>query len=239
MLELNNLNVTYPDKTVALKDITLNIKDGENVAVIGANGAGKTSLIMACVGIIPSTGLLTVNNIALTKKTIKEVRSAIGVVFQNPDDQLFMPTIYDDVAFGLRNAGLDEITVKERTDKCFALLNIEHLKNKTPLKLSGGEKRMAALATVIAMNPAIMVLDEPTAFLDPKARRSLINTLHSLPHTKLIATHDLTFAAETCERSILIKNGTIFADGASSELLYNKKLMEDCGVEAINICMKG
>ncbi len=235
MLTINNLSVVYPDKTKAIDNISFNISDGESVALIGANGAGKTSLIMSVMGVISSQGEILVDGIKLNKKTVAEIRNRIGVVFQNPDDQLFMPTIYDDIAFGLRNMGLSEDEVMQRFSSCLALLNIEHLKDKTSLKLSGGEKRMAALATVLVMQPSVMILDEPTAFLDPKARRTLILTLNTLPHTKLIATHDLTFAVETCKRAVLLKSGKVFADGLTVNLLYDKELMDECGVEAIGV----
>lgn len=239
MLEIKNLFVEYPDKTRVVNDFSLTVKDGESVALVGANGAGKTSLIMALVGILPSKGEVVADGITLSKSTENDIRQKIGVVFQNPDDQLFMPTIYDDIAFGPRNMGLDEETVKRRVNDSLSLLNIAHLAEKTPLKMSGGEKRMAAIATVLAMRSPIMLMDEPTAYLDPRARRSLIRTVNSFPHTRLIATHDLLFAAETCDRTVLIKNGAVLADGKSENLLYDEKLMEDCGVEAIGVYDRG
>ncbi len=238
MLSLKKLCVTYPDKTKAVDEITLTISEGESVALIGPNGAGKTSLIMAMMGVISSRGEIIMNETKLEKNTVAEFRKQIGVVFQNPDDQLFMPCIYDDIAFGLRNMGVSEEKIKARIDYYLKLLRIEHLSGKTSMKLSGGEKRMAALATVLVMEPSMMVFDEPTAFLDPKARRNLISTLNNLTHTKLIATHDLPFAKETCKRSILLKDGKIFADGPSEELLFDERLMDECGVEAIEIYKK-
>jgi cobalt/nickel transport system ATP-binding protein len=235
MLKIRNLSVTYPDSTVAVDRFDLTIHRGERVALIGANGAGKTSLLLALVGILPSTGAITVDGITLTKQTVSKIRTKIGVVFQNPDDQLIFPTIYDDIAFGPRNLGLDEETVHQRVEEQLDLLHIRHLEKRTALKLSGGEKRLAALATVLAMNPSMLVLDEPTAFLDPKARRNLIHILKSLPHTMLIATHDLLFAAEVCPRSVLIRKGSLFADGASEYLLYDKQKMDEGGVEAIGV----
>lgn len=170
---------------------------------------------------------------AVSKNNISEIRKKVGMVFQNPDDQLFMPSIYDDIAFGPRNLGLDEKSVEYRVNDRLKLLGIEHLKNKTALKMSGGEKRMAALATVHAMKPEIMLLDEPTAFLDPKARRNLINVLNSLPHTMFVATHDLAFADAVCEYAIILRDGKLFAQGKCKELLYDKDLMDKGGVEAI------
>ena len=233
MLTINNVTVEYPDGTKAINNLSLNVKSGEKLALIGANGAGKSTLMLAIEGILDSTGEIKIDDLVVDSKNIVKVRQQVGMLFQNPDDQLFMATIYDDIAFGPRNAGLDEESVKYRVEDRLKLLNIEHLKDKTALKLSGGEKRMAALATVLAMKPNVMLLDEPTAFLDPKARRNLINVLNSLPHTMLIATHDLTFAKEVCREAIVIKDGNFFAKGNCDEILYNHELMDEGGIEAI------
>jgi cobalt/nickel transport system ATP-binding protein len=233
MLTINNVTVEYPDGTKAINNLSLNVKSGEKLALIGANGAGKSTLMLAIEGILDSTGEIKIGDLVVNSKNIVKVRQQVGMLFQNPDDQLFMATIYDDIAFGPRNAGLDEESVKYRVEDRLKLLNIEHLKDKTALKLSGGEKRMAALATVLAMKPSVMLLDEPTAFLDPKARRNLINVLNSLPHTMLIATHDLTFAKEVCREAVVIKDGNFFAKGNCDEILYNQELMDEGGIEAI------
>lgn len=233
MLTINNVSVEYPDGTKAINNLSLNVKSGEKLALIGANGAGKSTLMLAIEGILDSTGEIKIDDLVVDSKNIVKVRQQVGMLFQNPDDQLFMATIYDDIAFGPRNAGLDEESVKYRVEDRLKLLNIEHLKDKTALKLSGGEKRMAALATVLAMKPSVMLLDEPTAFLDPKARRNLINVLNSLPHTMLIATHDLTFAKEVCREAVVIKDGNFFAKGNCDEILYNQELMDEGGIEAI------
>lgn len=234
MLDIEKLSVTYPDGTQSVTEVGFRLARGENAALIGANGAGKTSLIMALVGVLPSTGTVKAGGTQLSKKNLAEIRRKVGVLFQNPDDQLFMASIYDDIAFGPRNMGLSEEEAARRVEESLALLHIERLRDKTALKMSGGEKRMAALATVLSMAPDVMLFDEPTAFLDPKARRNLIKVLKALPHTKLIATHDLAFAAEVCERSILLKSGRLFADGPTQRLLYDAALMEDCGVEALD-----
>ena len=233
MIAMQDWTVTYPDGTIAVDHLNLKIQPGEHLAIIGANGAGKSSLILSMVGVIPGSGQIHVDGVELNKKSLTEIRKKVGVVFQNPDDQLFLPTIYDDVAFGPRNLGMDEESVRYRVEDRMKLLHISHLRNKSALKLSGGEKRMAAMATVLAMKPDVMVFDEPTAFLDPKSRRNLIRVLQKLPHTMLIATHDLTFAAEVCPRCILLKEGKLFADGQAEDLLYNKELMEAADVEAI------
>ena len=233
MIQIQDWTVKYPDGTLAIDGLNLHIKKGEHAALIGANGAGKSTLILSLVGVLPGTGEVRVDGTRLDKKTLPLIRTKAGVVFQNPDDQLFLPTIYDDIAFGPRNLGLDEETVRRRVEDRLALLGISHLRDKTALKLSGGEKRMAAMATVLSMKPEVILLDEPTAFLDPRARRNLIRVLQSLPHTMLIATHDLAFAAEVCPRSILLRRGKLFADGPSEALLYDAGQMDRAEVEAI------
>lgn len=234
MLKIENLSVKYPDGTLAVNDFSVSINDGEKIALVGANGAGKSTLMLAIEGIVESKGSIVVDNLELQKNKIADIRQRVGMLFQNPDDQLFMATIYDDIAFGPRNMGLDEETVKYRVEDRLELLGISHLRDKTALKMSGGEKRMAALATVLAMKPSVMLLDEPTAFLDPKARRNLINVLNTLPHTMLIATHDLAFAKEVCKRAVVMKDGKVFAEGNCNEMLFDEKLMEEGGLEAIH-----
>ena len=234
MIEIKNLNVIYPDGTKAIEQLSFTVADGESVALIGANGAGKTSLLLAIAGVMtPNAGEICVDGIKIRKETINEIRRKIGMVFQNPDDQLFMPMIYDDVAFGPRNFGLSEAEVAAKVEAALKALSIEHLRDRSPLKLSGGEKRAAAIATVLSMEPTALLFDEPTAFLDPKSRRNLISVLSRLDQSKLIATHDLTFAEEACSRAIILEKGRIFADGAPRALLRDDKLMENCGLEAI------
>jgi len=239
MLKLNNVTVVYPDKTKAIDNIDLTVNTSENIALIGENGAGKTTLLLAIVGVLElSNGTIEIDGIRLEKKTVNEIRKRAGLVFQNPDDQLFMPLIYDDVAFGCRNYGMSEDQVTTRVDETLKQLNISHLRSRSSLRLSGGEKRMAAIATVLTMEPSILMFDEPTAFLDPKAKRALTETVKKINQTKIIATHDITFAANVCSRVIILKNGRIAADGMT-DLLYDKELMIHCELEAIvNQCQK-
>lgn len=231
MIEVKKLSVVYPDGTRAVNEICFTLSENESIALVGANGAGKTSLLLSLVGVLmPCDGSVTVDGTVLSKTSLNGIRRLVGVVFQNPDDQLFMPMIYDDVAFGPRNFGLSEAEVETRVSDALMELGIEHLKNRSSLKLSGGEKRTAAIAAVLAMKPNYLVFDEPTAFLDPRARRKLTAMLNNLSHGKIIATHDLAFAEEACNRVILIKDGEIFADGMPREILHDEQLLELAGI---------
>jgi cobalt/nickel transport system ATP-binding protein len=245
MISVENLSAAYPGEAsptplaplgvpggvAAFRDISFRAEAKENLAIVGANGAGKTSLLLALVGILPlDGGRVTVDGLSLDPKNLELFRRKIGLVFQNPEDQLFMPSIYEDLVFGPRNLGLTEDEARRRAEDALALLGISHLRDRSPLKLSGGEKRLAAIATVLTMRPLVMLFDEPTAFLDPRARRSLITALKPLPHTKIIATHDLAFAAEVCGRVIILKDGMLHAQGAPADIFANAALMEDCGL---------
>ena len=230
MVVLEDLTVTYPDGTRAVEGVSFRLAPGESAVLAGANGAGKSSLILAAVGVLPSTGMVCADGVTLEKKNLAELRRRVGVLFQNPDDQLFSATIYDDIAFGPRNMGLSAEETERRVSEALALLGIEYLRGKTALKLSGGEKRLAALASVLAMKPSVLLFDEPTAFLDPRARRNLIKIMNGLPQTKLIASHDLPFAGAVASRAIVLKRGRLFADGAAREILRDEKLMEEGGL---------
>jgi cobalt/nickel transport system ATP-binding protein len=243
LIEARAVSAAY-DSGLVLREISFGIMPGERVALVGANGAGKTSLLLTMVGILPlASGILRIGGIELgaglsarnpqNKRKLKELREQVSLVFQDPEDQLFMPSIYEDLAFGPRNMGLDEDTVRRRVDEILDRLGIGLLRNRSPLRLSGGEKRLAAIAAALTMKPEILLFDEPTAFLDPKARRNLMRLLQSLPHTQLIATHDLDFAAALCPRTILLLEGAVFAQGPSAELLRNRDLMDRCSLEAM------
>jgi cobalt/nickel transport system ATP-binding protein len=229
-LKLQNVTVIYPDKTKAVDDVSFTLNEGENIALLGENGAGKTTLLLAIVGILElADGAVEIGGIRLDKKTVNEARKQIGLLFQNPDDQLFMPLIFDDVAFGCRNYGLSEEETKTRVEETLALLGISRLGNRSSLKLSGGEKRMAAIAAVLALNPSVLILDEPTAFLDPKAKRILAETLKKLRLPLIIATHDTGFITQVCNRVIVLKDGRIMADSDIS-LLEDTAFLRDCGL---------
>lgn len=234
MIHIENLTVLYPDKTKAIDNLSFEISDGESVAIVGANGAGKTSLLLTLSGVLlPAKGRISIHGTTLQREHIHTIRRQVGMVFQNPDDQLFMPVIMDDVAFGPRNYGFNEKEASEKASAALDRLGISHLKDRSPLKLSGGEKRTAAIATILAMEPSIMLFDEPSSFLDPKARRNLITILKSLRITKIIATHDLSLTAELCSRIIVLYQGGLFFDGKPEDILYDEKKMDECGLEAI------
>ena len=218
MIELSDWSVTWPDGTAAVKDLSFRIPPGGRAALIGGNGAGKSSLIRSLVGVLPGGGSAVLAGIPVTKKNCTEVRKKVGVVFQNPDDQLFLPSIRDNIAFGLKNLGVGQEETERRVRNILLQFNIPDLSDRLSMRLSGGEKRLAALASVMVMEPEVLLLDEPTAFLDPKARRNLIRVLNRLPQTMLIATHDLSFAAEVCPRALVLSRGTLTADRPTEEI---------------------
>ena len=218
MIRLQNWSVTYPDGTKAVDCLTFSAEKGGRIALIGGNGAGKSTLIRSMAGILPGEGEAVLAGIPVEKKRFGELRRKTGVVFQNPDDQLFLPRIRDNVEFGLKNAGAGAQETAARTEKILTLLNIAELGDRLSMKLSGGEKRLAALASVLVMDPEVLLLDEPTAFLDPKARRNLIRILNRLPQTMLIATHDLAFAAEVCPRALLLSRGMLVMDTSTEDI---------------------
>lgn len=234
MLKVKNLSIKYnsSDKTYALHDINFSVQTGERVALIGANGAGKSTLLLGLCGVLaPSSGEISIKNIILDKKNLHELRRELGMIFQNPDEQLFMPTIYDDVAFGARNYGFPEEEIKVKMENLLEQLDILRLKDRMSHKLSGGEKRLAALAGVLMTDPSVLLMDEPSSFLDPKARRRMINILTELPQTMIIATHDLDMALDLCGRVILLKEGQIYSDANAQDILSDASLLDECGLE--------
>lgn len=229
MLEIKNLNYSYPDGKEALKDINIKIDNNETIAIVGANGAGKSTLIKTIVGIfLTDQGEIIVDEEKVTKKTLNSIRKKVGVVFQNPDDQLFMNKVYDDIAFGPRNYNFTEEEVREKVERVMKNLDIEELSERSPNNLSGGEKRKVAIATVLSMEPSIILFDEPTSFLDPKGKRMFIETLKNINTTKIIATHDLDMVKDICERVIVLKKGKIMADGNPKEIFSDIDFMEKC-----------
>ena len=230
MIKIKNLTVKYPDGTEALRSLDINVNEGESIALMGANGAGKSSLLLAITGIAPYTeGEIYVDDILLSKKTVADVRQRVGIIFQDPDDQLFMPSVFDDVAFGPRNKGLDEKETVRVAESALEELKISHLSSRVPGKLSGGEKKLAALAGVLAMDPSNLLFDEPAAFLDPRAKRRLVSLVRNLGHTKIIATHDSDIARQLCSRVIILKKGSLSYDG-TPDILDDLSALEKYGL---------
>jgi cobalt/nickel transport system ATP-binding protein len=232
IVEVHDLEYAYPDGTPALQGVSFRVAHGESMAIVGANGAGKSTLLLHLNGYLaPTKGTIQIGDFPLTRETLKLVRRTVGMVFQDPDDQLFMPTVYDDVAFGPLNLGLAARDVDARVMNALSIVGAGHLKNRPPYKLSGGEKRAVSIATVLSMSPDILVMDEPTSNLDPKARRQLIELLKTFKHTKIIATHDLDMVIDLCERTIVMHNGRVTADGPTTEIFQNDALLEESHLE--------
>jgi cobalt/nickel transport system ATP-binding protein len=225
-VHVQGLIYSYPDGSHALRGVDLDITAGERVAVLGPNGAGKTTLILHLNGILlPQAGEVAIGGLPVTKANFKEIRRRVGVVFQDPDDQLFMPTVRDDVAFGPANLGLAGDAVEARVHAALDAVGMDGAGGRPPHHLSFGQRRRVALATVLAMDPQILVLDEPTSNLDPAARRDLADILVTLPVTAIIVTHDLPYALELCPRSVILNDGVIVADGPTADLLGDAELM--------------
>ena len=231
MIEFKNVSFSYEKEHPVLKNMSFSIEKGEAVGLIGANGAGKSSMLKVLLGLLPHEGEILVNDIPLCKQNLAQIRRVLGFVLQNSDNQMFMPTVYDDMMFGLLNYGMNKEDAERRVDAVLEQLGLTQLKNKYNHKISGGEKRMAAIATVLAMEPEVIIMDEPSVSLDPYNRRAVINVINSLTQTKIIASHDLDMIMETCRRVILISDGQIVASGAAMEILRNKELLENNRME--------
>jgi cobalt transport protein ATP-binding subunit len=219
------LTFAYPHGDAVLNGLDLAVGNGERVAVLGPNGAGKTTLMLHLNGLLRGVGELEVAGLPVCGDTLTELRARVGLVFQDPDDQLFMSSVAEDVGFGPRNLELDEDTVIERTQAALAAVRMEGAAKRAPHQLSMGERRRVAIAGVLAMDPELLVLDEPSANLDPRARRELLEVLAALDRTLLVVTHDLPFAAELCERAVILADGRVVADGPCPELLADAELL--------------
>lgn len=225
-VEIRGVEFAYPDGRVALRGVDLTVSAGERVALLGPNGSGKTTLALHLNGILrASTGSITVAGLELSDANLPEIRRRVGLVFQDPNDQLFMPTVGEDVAFGPANLGLAGSDLETRVAQALENVDAADLGPRPPHHLSGGEKRRASLATVLAMEPEILVFDEPTTGLDPAARRDLIGRLLTLEMTQLVITHDLSLALEMCPRSVIVNDGVVVADGDTRVILSDASLL--------------
>jgi cobalt/nickel transport system ATP-binding protein len=232
LVETRDLEYTYPDGTPALRGVSLRLHHGEAVGVVGANGAGKSTLLLHLNGLLlPQSGEVRIGDVPLTAGTRAQIHRTVGFVFQDADDQLFMPTVEEDVAFGPLNVGLPSEEVRARVQAALQTVGAEHLAARAPYRLSGGEKRAVAIAGVLAMSPDVLVLDEPSAGLDPAARRRLIVLLRSFSHTKVIATHDLDLVLDACTRVLVMHAGRVQADGAPDEIFGDAELLRRCHLE--------
>ena len=232
IVEVKDLNFNYPDGQSALRGVNFRITHGEAVGIIGANGAGKSTLLLHLTGLLfPSSGTVRVGDYPVTRETLPQIRHSVGMIFQDPDDQLFMPTVFDDVAFGPLNQKLPPDEAQQRVNRALETVGALHLKERPPYKLSGGEKRAVAIATVLAMAPDILVMDEPSAGLDPLARRRLIHLLSRFEHTKIIATHDLDLVLDLCQRAIVLNNGKVIADGPTVDIFKNEAILAQGNLE--------
>lgn len=231
-IHFSDVHYSYPNGEQALRGIDFKINHGEKVAIVGNNGAGKSTLILHTNGLLlPTKGTVNIGNIPVSNRTLSQVRQSVGLVFQNPDDQLFMPTVYDDVAFGPINMNLPVEEVKNRVAEALKAVDATHLGSRVSHQLSGGQKRIIAIASVLAMEPNILVMDEPSANLDSKGRRKLINLLKTFFHTCLIATHDLELVWEVCPRTLVMKDGLIIADNDTKAIFTDTHLLEIAEIE--------
>ena len=237
MIAFRNVSFSYGESPV-VENLSFSIKKGENVGLIGANGAGKSTIMKLMLGLLSGSGEIIVDGLPMNKENLTEIRRKIGFVLQDSDNQMFMPTVYEDMIFGPRNYGLSKEETEKRVDDILSQLGLQELKHRHNHKISGGEKRMAAIATILAMEPEMILMDEPSTALDPVNRRTVINTINRLPQTKLIASHDLDMILDTCQRVILLSHGAIVADGDAETILRDKALLESNRME-LPFCLQG
>ena len=238
-IDVENVSFGYEKGQEILSRISFHAAETDSIGIIGANGVGKSTLLKLLVGLyLNFEGTVRVEEIPVEKSTLSQIRSRIGYVFQDSDSQLFMTTAYEDISFAPRNYGLPESEVQRRAELAMRQTGIEHLKDKQIYKMSGGEKKLVSIATILSMTPDIILMDEPSIALDPKNRRNLIRILNSFEHLKIIASHDLDLILDTCERTILMADGRIVCDGPTREILTDKELLEDNGLE-LPFCLQG
>jgi cobalt/nickel transport system ATP-binding protein len=231
-ISYNNVHYTYPDGTRALRGVSFELQHGQHVALLGPNGAGKSTIMLLSNGVLmPEQGSIIVGHDQLSKDNLVAIRQRVGLLFQDPDDQLFMSSIYDDIAFGPLNQGLPAAQVEQRVQTAIASVELGGLENKPAQDLSFGQRKRAALATILAMQPDFLILDEPSSNLDPHGRRQMMQLLAAMEHTVLLATHDLTMVWDLCDFSIIIDQGEVVASGSTHSLLRDEALLESHGLE--------
>lgn len=226
MIEFDHVSFEYEKGKAVIDDMSFRIEKGESVGLIGANGAGKSTIMKLLLGLATGSGRISIDGMDVNAENLSKIRKKMGFVLQNSDNQMFMPTVYEDMMFAPLNYMVSREDAEKRVDEVLRSLDLEDLKYKYNHKISGGEKRMAAIATILAMEPEIILMDEPTSALDPYNRRIVINTIKSLEQTKIITSHDLDMILDTCERVILISKGQVVADGPADEILSDKALLE-------------
>ncbi|MBE0461162.1 MAG: ABC transporter ATP-binding protein [Candidatus Aminicenantes bacterium] len=233
IIEVKDLNFSYPDNTKALKNINFSVFQGENLAIIGPNGAGKSTLLLHLNGVLRGEGAVSIFGEKLSKDNIKNIRARVGMVFQDPNDQLFMPTVFDDIAFGLLNLGMDRENIVFKVNQVISNLGLKTYKKKAPHHLSLGEKKKVSLATVLVLEPEILVFDEPTISLDPGSKRIFMELIKKIPKTKtkIIATHDIDLAWKLCPRILLLDKGRVITEGNARDVLMDKELLEAHNLE--------
>lgn len=237
MIKFENVSFGYEKEIPVIKNLSFSINDEDTIGLIGANGAGKSTIMKILLGLLQHEGHIIVDSLEVEKKNYPEIRKKLGYVLQDSDNQMFMPTVYEDMMFAPMNYGFTRDEAEKRVDETLKKLGLMELKHRHNHKISGGEKRMAAIATILAMDPEVILMDEPSTALDPMNRRTLINTIKQLPQTKIIASHDLDMILETCNRVILLNHGEIVADGKTKELLTNRKLLEANRME-LPLCLQ-
>lgn len=229
---LNRVSYRYPDGNLALRELDLRIKRGEKVALVGPNGAGKSTLLLHLNGVLGALdGSIRIGDLEVRRATLPQVRALVGLVFQDPDDQLFSPTVFDDVAFGPLHMGLPEAEVRQRVQWALEQVGMQGFDDRMPHHMSVGQRKRISVATVLSMEPAVLALDEPSAGLDPRARRSLIQLMAALPQTLLVSTHDMPMVAEVFERTIVLVDGAVVHDGPTEQILGDRALLQQYGLE--------
>ena len=238
MIQFENVSFAYDKAHPVIENLSFTIQEGETVGLIGANGAGKSTIMKLMLGLLEGSGQITVCGLPMNKSNLPAIRQKSGFVLQDSDNQMFMPTVYEDMAFGPRNYGVSKEETEKRIDDILEKLDLQELKHRHNHKISGGEKRMAAIATILVMKPEAILMDEPSTALDPVNRRTVIRTINALPQTKLIASHDLDMILDTCSRVILLSHGKIVADGDTETILCDKELLEANRME-LPFCLQG